>query len=384
MIWFDLVDFDSRTSSSPSDIVVSIPRTPLYTSFSSPQKFVSPSNDKAKAIPLGADASLVDPRRSTTRENRKICFLESRALRHAVEQQKRLNSCCRSVDPTLVRTSYTLIPLIEQVERVDRSFDVQVADCLHFGFQTSDEQNCIDLSNDVNRLAFGQIELSNSLAAEKTRLHAQTMKLKLREKKQRKLQDELEQQRKFLPSPTRSKIYIQNGRNALKHRRLPANFRAELNEEIVHFFAHEYQHETRPEMKRLLAELMGVFIEKYPSKVDARPTIIDMDIDPPLDDRDERFPVAFPPPAMFLLPTFSPQLKFVRRSFLHSPSFVLSSLSVRRFPRLLIPSCSTRKRPRRSNVCKCSSRLIRTVRISRRFFSFSCKKRNIVVKRFTR
>lgn len=333
-----------------------IPFTPLYTSFCtsqtdspsikklitsetiplSPVKSIqdlSPSfkrtnNEKKlppKNIPLTHSSNLLDPRLSTLKQTHQIFYLESKAVKRVRQQQKRLNQYCDSS----TKTHYALIPFhihsISSEEyakknsstKTSSSLMISVVDCLQFGLKTSANQSCIDLDENENLIAYQQIQRSNALIEQERDLNSQTIRLHLREKRQRKVQEEIHQQKKH--DLANVKIYMQNGRKLLKEHQQTNPSKRDFSIELLDFFSYEYQHENRPYVKRILAELIGIFIEKYglnyveliskiaQGEITVESTTINqsmnatigMDLDPivsqELGDRDERFRMHTPP-----------------------------------------------------------------------------------------
>jgi D-ribose pyranose/furanose isomerase RbsD len=138
---------------------------------------------------------------------------------------------------------------------------ISVIDCFHFGLKKSTNQLYIDLEENENQLAYEQIEISNQLIQQKKQITSQEIRLHLKEKRQRKIQEHSYEQRKN--DLTNSKFYIQNGRKLLKEHQIITSSDNQISLELLDFFSYEYQHENRPHVKRILAELIGVFVEKY-------------------------------------------------------------------------------------------------------------------------
>lgn len=247
-------------------------------------------------IPLNSSISLLDPRLKTLKSTRNILYLELQAVKHALQQQKRLNQYYDSKSGLPPKTSYTLVPfLIRQVSineyqrllndnnntykftKHSNSIDysslyVSVVDCMNFGLVKSSKPNqtYIDLEQNENKLAYEQIEISNELIQRERQLNSQQLRLRLREKRQRRIQQQINEKQNsktsiLSPSITNSKFYITTGRQLLKDHqilstRLPNNC---LSSDLLDFFSREYKNENRPHVKHLLAELLGVFMEKY-------------------------------------------------------------------------------------------------------------------------
>ena len=268
-----------------------IPHLSLYTSFSdslpiqkviasetiplSPVKSIcdlSPSikrtaNEKKlppKDIPMNSSIDLLDPRLSTLEKTRQIFYLEPKAVKHAQQQQKRLNQYCDSA----MKTHYTLIPFHthskssnEYQQKTSPGLMISVIDCLQFGLKSSSNQSYIDLEEMDNQIAFEQIQRSNELIEQKRDLNSQENRLHRQDTQPRKTHDAISQQKKNdLPN---GKIYIQNGRKLIKEHQQTNPLKREFSLEFLDFFTYEYQHEHRPYAKRILAELLGIFIEKY-------------------------------------------------------------------------------------------------------------------------
>lgn len=309
-------------------------------------------------IPLNSSVILADPRLKTLKSTRLLCYLEPQAVRHAIQQQKRLNHYCESKNSLLVKTSYTPIRLIkhevtqEEFERLQMeqtlkfnkysngidysSLYISVIDCFHFGFLRSSTDNnsmCVDLEQIDNRLAYEQLQISNDLIQREKQLNSQHVRLRLREKRQRRTQQQISERQNQMTLPN-SKIYITKGRQMLKEHQIRNSVNNEyLSTDLVDFFSREYKNENRPYVKHLLAELFGVFLEKYEIKQDKIDdemeillgdnltdnqtinTVIDMDLASPMSgdarDYDERFPTNTPPlPPTTILPSF-PQISSI-------------------------------------------------------------------------
>jgi len=220
-------------------------------------------------IPLNSTIQLIDPRLKTLKQTQKIFYLESKAVKHALQQQKRLNNYYGST----IKTNYTLIPLLsrsissneyecnnQQLKNCSL-LDISVIDCFHFGFKKSTNQLYIDLEENENQLAYKQIQISNQLIQHEKELNSQEIRLYLREKRQRKIQEHISQQKKN--DLINSKIYIHNGRKLLKEHQIITSSNNRISLELLDFFSYEYRHENRPHVKRILAELIGIFIAKY-------------------------------------------------------------------------------------------------------------------------
>ena len=269
--------FGSSQTDSPSMQKVSASETIPLSPSKSIQDHLSPSfkrtiNEKQllpKDIPLNNSSNLIDPRLTTLKPTHQIFYLESKAVKRVRQQQKRLNQYCDSS----AKTHYALIPFhirsISSDEYEQKNFStktspslmISVIDCLQFGLKTSANQSCIDLDTDENQIAYQQIHRSNVLIEQERDLNSQEIRLHLREKRQRKVQEHIYQQKKNdLPNV---KTYMQNGRKLLKEHQQTNPSKKEFSVELLDFFSYEYQHENRPYVKRILAELIGIFIEKY-------------------------------------------------------------------------------------------------------------------------
>ena len=265
-------------------------------------------------IPLNAILSLTDPRLATMTSTRTIFFLELQAVKHALQQQKRLNQYHDSKTGLAPKTSYILIPYETRQVSADEyerslndeqtsrqwkksshwsdysSLHVSVVDCFSFGFSTTSTtvRSFIDLEEDENRIAFDQMKITSDLIERERQLNSQHRRLRLRERRHRRRQQQITERRlvKFksssssnsppvssLVSPL-SKITAASGRQMLKEYPLTCTLpNTHLSSDLLEFCSREYRHETRPQVKHLLAELVGVFIEKYhrshhPSKSD--------------------------------------------------------------------------------------------------------------------
>jgi hypothetical protein len=281
-----------------------IPYSSLYTSFSNPQPStiyrdprltrtvsssetipLSPQNSlvekslSSKVIPLNSTSQLIDPRLQTLKQSQNIFYLETNAVKHALQQQKRLNNYHDTKNSSISKkTNYTLIPFLirsissDEYERNNQlsknssrtdysSLYISVIDCFRFGFEKSDNQLYIDLEQNENQLAYEQIKISSQLIQQEQQLNSQEIRLHLREKSQRKNEEQINQRKTY--SSSNSKIYINNGRKLLKEHQVGASANNQISLELLDFFSYEYRHETRPHVKRILAELLGVFVEKY-------------------------------------------------------------------------------------------------------------------------
>lgn len=249
-------------------------------------------------IPQNSSGSLLDPRLKTSEETRSIFLLESQAFKHALQQQKRLNHYYDPKSGLPPKTSYTLIPFqrrqvsIDEYERwihddqntyklnkhsngMDYSaLHISVIDCFNFGLikNIPSDQIYIDLEQRENQLAYEQIEMSNQLIQRESQLNSQQIRLRLREKRQRRIQQQQQINVKqnvksssiMGPLSFKSKFHATNGRHFLKEYSVSTNTPTTyLSSEILDFFAREYQNENRSHVKHLLAELTGIFIDKY-------------------------------------------------------------------------------------------------------------------------
>ncbi|CAF1260744.1 unnamed protein product [Adineta steineri] len=304
-------------------------------------------------IPLNTSVVLIDPRLKTVKQTRNIFYLEFQSVKHALQQQKRLNHYYDPKSGLPPKTSYTLVPYVihevsnNEYERLLNdnhtdnmhkftkhsngidysSLGVSVVDCFNFGLlkSTTDNQLYIDLEQNENRLAYEQIEISNDLIQREKQLNSQQIRLRLREKRQRRIQQHINEKKNsksLSVSPSSSstsgvntKLYVTNGRQLLKeHKVSTISPNKTMSSDLLDFFSREYKNENRSHVKHLLAELVGVFIEKYqvnsneinqeknPSTIEDINSVIDMDIDSPssqgLNDHDERFRALTPPPPL--------------------------------------------------------------------------------------
>ncbi|CAF4251535.1 unnamed protein product [Rotaria sp. Silwood2] len=293
-------------------------------------------------IPLISTTELNDPRLPIYKSKQNVFYLELKSVKHALQQQKRLNNYYyNSKTNTKPKTNYTLIPFLvrsmtsdeyeinntnnkssNQSSYVDySSLFVSVIDCFQFGLKTTNNKLYIDLEENDNKLAYEQINISNQLIQYEKQLNSQEIRLRLREKRQRKIQEYFNQQRRN--QLANSKTYANIGRKVLKeHQIVTSSSNQQISLELLDFFSHEYQHENRSNVKRLLAELIGVFVDKYGLEnkqttsnnsqdkiiedtiIDDQTinTVIDMDLESPssqgLGDYDERFRAQTPPPPL--------------------------------------------------------------------------------------
>lgn len=249
-------------------------------------------------IPLDSTQQIIDPRLKTLKQTKSICYLDATKVQHALQQQKRLKSYFNSS----LKTIYILIPLHIHRQSLpsnnnSSSLIVPVTDCFAFGLKLSADQLSIDLNEKQNQIAFEQMQIASQLNEQKRELQSQEKKFALRE-------------RKFYEQTEHSKIQMQNGRKFLKEYKLKNNELITcLPNDLVEFIVKEYRHETRVHIKHILAELMGVFLEKYPCQEQQQttPIVIDMDIETlstqGLNDHDERFRVPTPPTNTIVVPS---------------------------------------------------------------------------------
>ena len=149
--------------------------------------------------------------------------------------------------------------------------DVSVIDCLQFGFKVTGDEQCIDLEQQENRSAYAQINTSNQLIEQKKRLSSRELRVRWHEKRLRRLQEHERHAKRCeslassssSESVIHSAVHAENGRKLLDEHRLTALPNRCISTELIQFFAYEYQHETRPHIKRLLAEVVGALAEKY-------------------------------------------------------------------------------------------------------------------------
>jgi hypothetical protein len=247
---------------SPSNVIIDL---------SPPLKLLM--NEKklpSKDIPLNSTTELLDPRLQTVKSTlRYVCYLESKGVKHAVQQQKRVNKYYGSKS----KTNYTLIPFeirlmsLEEYERTNillkntSPLSISVIDCFDFGLKLTLDQSYIDLEDNDNQLAFKQIQMSDQLIEQEKQLNSKEIRLHLREKQQKKIQEQINEQRKTDLANT--KFHVQNGRKLLKEYPEMNSTMNQLPEGLLDFFSWEYQNEDRPHVKHILAELLGIFVEKY-------------------------------------------------------------------------------------------------------------------------
>lgn len=249
-------------------------------------------NSSAIYIPLNASSTLADPRLKTRKSTRIIFYLESQAAKHALQQQKRLNHYHDAKSGLPPKTSYTIIPYVarqvsnEEYDRLTNATPpgkrsngsnyppmcVSVTDCFNFGLVKPVTANAmyIELGDNENALAYEQIEMSNALIEREKQLNSQQIRLRLREKRQKRLQQQLNEKRsrtrpnaKATPADA-SSSYIATGKQVLKERPSAiSSANTQISSDLLDFFSHEYKTETRAHVKHLLAELVGIFSEKY-------------------------------------------------------------------------------------------------------------------------
>ena len=226
----------------------------------------SQSNQENKPTPTkilhNAMSSLDDPRLATFKHTRTVFYLEPNAVKHALQQQKRLKTYFLSASQCNTRTTYTVIPLITQTEEDYPPLCVSVTDCFHFGFQQTGNQIYIDLEDDENQLAYEELQISDRQTEQDKKSCAKADRLRARHKWQDKPQEAKETPDPCSSSP--SEMYREKGRTLLESHTLLTPFHNQLSSQLVNFFSYEYRHENRPHIQDMLAELMGVLVEKYP------------------------------------------------------------------------------------------------------------------------
>ncbi|CAM4853860.1 unnamed protein product [Rotaria socialis] len=330
----------ARTVTSSETIPLS-PRTPIHEKSQldislSTKPTVLAKRNPLTVIPLNSKTKLIDPRVQSDKSKHHVFYLESQAVKHALQQQKRLNNYHNSKNNTKPKTSYTLIPFTinsisldeyESSKKVSNQslptdhspLCISVVDYFHFGLKPKNNKLYIDLEENENRFAYEQINISNHLIERQKQLGSQEIRLQLRERGQRKMDQFFNQHNKFYSA--NSKLYVNAGRKFLKNHVAIASSSSDhkISSELLDFFSYEYQSEERSHVKHLLAELIGVFVEKYGlenKQIISKHTqdeaiegvimegqtindVIDMDLASPssqgLGDYDERFRVQTPP-----------------------------------------------------------------------------------------
>jgi hypothetical protein len=127
--------------------------------------------------------------------------------------------------------------------------------------KNTSNQFYIDLEENENQLAYEQIQISNQLIEQEKELNSKEIRLHLREKQQKKMQEQINEQKKN--DLANAKIHIHNGRKLLKEHQEINSMNNQLPVQLLDFFSWEYRNENRPHVKRILAELIGIFVEKY-------------------------------------------------------------------------------------------------------------------------
>ena len=262
------------------------------------------SSSLAISIPLNSNLTLTDPRLATVTSTRTLFFLELQAVKHAQQQQKRLNHYHDAKSGLAPKTSYFLVPYLarqvsaDEYERLWKhdqaslqwkksshtsdysSLHVSVVDCFNFGFSrtSSAEHSFIDLEEEENRIAFDQLKTTSDLLEREGQLNSQQRRLRLRERRHKRRLQQSSGRRgmKYKSSSSsnsppassiispQSKINAVTGRQMLKDYPLTSALpNAHVSSDLLEFLSREYRHETRSHVKHLLAELVGVFIEKY-------------------------------------------------------------------------------------------------------------------------
>jgi hypothetical protein len=225
------------------------------------------------SIPLTARQTLTDPRLASRQSTDKVVYLESHAVKKALDKQKRHKTHAHSNrNSSVTHADYHLIPLISRDDHEQRtmgvsplststpSLFVSVTDCFHFGFDKHHQQTYIDLDENNNRLAFEHLQVSNELHERTQQIQSRQLRLRLREKRQRRTHEQANSKHNEQVSST---AVCQQARRLLNEHRLPSSFTCQLSNDVLNFFSYEYRHETRPHVKRMLVELVGVYIEKY-------------------------------------------------------------------------------------------------------------------------
>ena len=229
--------------------------------------------------------------------------MDTSSVKRALIQQKRLDQHHGAKHRLLSKTTYAPIRLSirevsdEEYARLQNddhsdhtwntyvngfdcsSVHISVVDCLNFGFASAslDDPSCIDLEQSENQLAYEQIRVADDLMKREKQLNSQEIRLRLREKRHQKLQQQLNERmagEPDLPSesngsgtrigPLHAKRYAASGRQWLKeHRPAVRSTDTHVPSELLAFLSREYRSESRAHVKHLLAELGGVLIEKY-------------------------------------------------------------------------------------------------------------------------
>lgn len=261
----------------------------------------SKSSSSPMKIPLSSAIPLPDPRTVSLTPTRTVLFFDSQAVKHYFQQQKRSNHHHDSKSGSTVKTNYTPISYqvrqvsleeyeqisanepssTEKIIKTSRAIDyaslyVSVVDCFTFAFSkttSTNNQIYIDLEKPENKLAYDQMEKASELIERERQLNSQQIRLRLREKRQRKMQQYLTEKRIEQTKSSNhgtispcsiSKSHLSAGRQMLKeYPMVSATANSQVPSDLLDFFAREYRHETRSHVKHLLAELVGIFIEKY-------------------------------------------------------------------------------------------------------------------------
>ncbi|CAF4014095.1 unnamed protein product, partial [Rotaria magnacalcarata] len=198
----------ARTVISSETIPLS-PRTPIHEKSQldislSTKPTVLAKRNPLTVIPLNSKTKLIDPRLQSDKSKHHVFYLESQAVKHALQQQKRLNNYHNSKNNTKPKTSYTIIPFTinsisldeyESSKKVSNQslptdcspLCISVVDYFHFGVKPKHNQLYIDLEENENQLAYEQINISNHLIERQKQLGSQEIRLQLRERGQRKM-----------------------------------------------------------------------------------------------------------------------------------------------------------------------------------------------------
>ena len=272
-----------KTSNIPSQVIPLSPQNarPQSDTIASLQSAIHEQEFSLINIPLNSTVQLIDPRLTNIKSRQNIFYLESKAVKRALEQQKRLNNYYNSQCDSKPKTSYTLIPFFirsipfDEYKQHDQivknssdfhcpSLSISVIDCFDFGITTTNKRSYVDLKRKKNKLAYEQINISNQLIQHEKKLSSREIRLQLREKRQRKIEENMNKRKEKHLSY--SNVCIHTGRKLLKEHQLVTSSLSsnrQISTELLDFLSNEYQYESRPYVKSLLAELVGIFVEKY-------------------------------------------------------------------------------------------------------------------------
>lgn len=242
-------------------------------------------------IPLVSNVSLVDPRPKITDGSRMVALLDIQIFKFVMQQQRRLNHYYESKTTVNRKTFYRPVPCqvrrvsVDQYQRLSNQnqlnglvtgesqkhnyplLNVSVVDFFEFGFSSASTtpSNYIELNSPESKLAYDQMEQSNDLIRRESQLNSQQIRLGIRENRQKKVREQMREIRSNLTKTSiQTKKYVISGRQFLKEYPVKTSENnTTVSKELLEFLSREYRHETRSNVKHVLAELVGIFVEKY-------------------------------------------------------------------------------------------------------------------------